>query len=63
MLRLSTKAMFDKPPDYSIPFLSWIDVKSTDTFFLIWRMNTNFWQLNQKYQKYHFLQHPQRNIQ
>ena len=35
MLRLSTKAMFDKPPDYSIPFLSWIDVKSTDTFFLI----------------------------
>ena len=29
------KVIFNKPSTYSIPLLSWIDIKSTDTFFLI----------------------------
>ena len=27
------KAMFNKPLNHLIPFLSWIDIESTDTFF------------------------------
>ena len=38
MLSLPTKEreiMFNKPSNYSIPLSSWIDIESTDTFFLI----------------------------
>ena len=46
------KAIFNKPSTYSIPLLSWIDIKSTDTFFFFYRTSTNFEELNQnKYQK------------
>ena len=33
MLRLSNKEILNKPPDYPIPFLSWLDTKSANTFF------------------------------
>ena len=42
MLRISTEAMFNKPPGYRILFLNWLDTKWTNIFFLIQRMNTNF---------------------
>ena len=50
MPSLSTKerkAMLNKLSNYSIPLLSWIDIESTDTFFLIQRMNTIFQELHQ----------------
>ena len=50
MPSLSTKerkAMLNKLSNYLIPLLSWIDIESTDIFFLIQRMNTIFQELHQ----------------
>ena len=58
LLIWARKVMFNKPSNYLISPSSYVDIESTDTFFLIQRMNTNFQELNQnKYQKYLFIQY------
>ena len=58
LLIWARKVMFNKSSNYLISPSSYVDIESTDTFFLIQRMNTKFQELNQnKYQKCLFLQY------